>query len=94
MQCWSVSAYTGVRAADLSSGNSDSDVQIEMEEVDDSEDEADFTDAEDGLFSDGSDDTQTGDISAIANQIVAAGAEPGTGLPGKETGSPESDRCP
>ena len=84
--CMSVSAYTGVRAADLSSGNSDSDVQIEMEEVDDSEDEADFTDAEDGLFSDGSDDTQTGDISA--------GAEPGTGLPGKETGSPESDRCP
>lgn len=69
--CMSVSAYTGVRAADLSSGNSDSDVQIEMEEVDDSEDEADFTDAEDGLFSDGSDDTQTGDISAIANQIVA-----------------------
>ena len=83
--CMSVSAYTGVQAADLSSGNSDSDVQIEMEEVDDSEDEADFTDAEDGLFSDGSDDTQTGDISAI---------EPGTGLPGKETGSPESDRCP
>ena len=69
--CMSVSAYTGVRAADLSSGNSDSDVQIEMEEVDDSEDEADFTDAEDGLFGDGSDDTQTGDISAIANQIVA-----------------------
>ena len=29
---------------------------------------ADFSD---GLFSDGSDDTQTGDISAIANQIVA-----------------------
>jgi cell wall-associated NlpC family hydrolase len=69
--CMSVSAYTGVQAADLSSGSSDSDVQIEMEEVDDSEDEADFTDAEDGLFSDGSDDTQTGDISAIANQIVA-----------------------
>ena len=37
--CMSVSAYTGVRAADLSSGNSDSDVQIEMEEVDDSEDD-------------------------------------------------------
>ena len=43
--CMSVSAYTGVQAADLSSGSSDSDVQIEMEEVDDSEDEADFTDA-------------------------------------------------
>ena len=34
--CMSVSAYTGVQAADLSSGSSDSDVQIEMEEVDDS----------------------------------------------------------
>ena len=32
----SISAYTGVQAADLSSGSSDSDVQIEMEEVDDS----------------------------------------------------------
>jgi len=31
----SVSAYTGVQAADFSSGSSDSDVQIEMEEVND-----------------------------------------------------------
>lgn len=68
--CMSVSVYTGVQAADFSSGNSDSEVEIEFQEEDDSE-EAEITAAEDGLFSDGSDDIQTGDISAIANQIVA-----------------------
>ena len=68
--CMSVSVCSGVQAADLNSGNSDSNVQIEMEEADDGKDEADFTDAEAGLFTDGSDSDQTGDISAIANQIV------------------------
>lgn len=66
--CMSVSAYSGVQAADFSSGDSDSKVEIEFQEEDDSE-EAEA--AEDGLFSDGSDDIQSGDISAIASQIVA-----------------------
>lgn len=66
--CMSVSAYSGVQAADFGSGDSDSKVEIEFQEEDDSE-EAEV--AEDGLFSDGSDDIQSGDISAIASQIVA-----------------------
>ena len=66
----SISVCTGVQAADLSSGDSDSKVEIEFQEEDDSTDKTESEDAEDGLFSDGSDDIQTGELSAIANQIA------------------------
>ena len=68
--CMSISVCTGVQAADLSSGDSDSKVEIEFQEEDDSTDKTESEDAEDGLFSDGSDDIQTGELSAIANQIA------------------------
>lgn len=68
--CMSISVCTGVQAADFSSGDSDSKVEIEFQEEDDSTDKTESEDAEDGLFSDGSDDIQTGELSAIANQIT------------------------
>ena len=68
--CMSISICTGVQAADFSSGDSDSKVEIEFQEEDDSTDKTESEDAEDGLFSDGSDDIQTGELSAIANQIA------------------------
>ena len=92
--CMSISVCTGVQAADFSSGDSDSKVEIEFQEEDDSTDKTESEDAEDGLFSDGSDDIQTGELSAIANRDRSSGSEPGTGLPDKEAGSPEGDRCP
>ena len=51
--------------------DSDSKVEIEFQEEDNSTDKTESEDAEDGLFSDGSDDIQTGELSAIANQIAA-----------------------
>lgn len=70
--CMSVSVCAGVQAADFSSGDSDSKVEIEFQEENDSEGETEAAeDVEDGLFTDGSDDIQSGDISAIASQIVA-----------------------
>ena len=65
--CVTSMTLTGVQAADFNSGDSDSKVEIEFQEEDNSTDK---TESEDGLFSDGSDDIQTGELSAIANQIA------------------------
>ena len=68
--CVTSMTLTGVQAADFNSGDSDSKVEIEFQEEDNSTDKTESEDAEDGLFSDGSDDIQTGELSAIANQIA------------------------